>query len=156
MKRAPQEIRTFFVTAVAWERRAIFGPEKFAQLFVSVLNDNRKIGRFSLHEFVIMPDHAHLLLTPAKDVSLEKAVQFIKGGFSFRAKKELGSNLEIWQPGFTEHRVKNPDDYERHADYIRMNPVRAKLVTNAEEYRYSSANATFSMDPAPPGLKPQI
>jgi len=34
-----------------------------------------------------MPDHFHLLITPAHEVSLEKAVQLIKGGFSFRAKK---------------------------------------------------------------------
>ena len=37
----------------------------------------------------------------------------IKGGFSFRVKRELGSNAEIWQEGFTEHRVKNAEDFER-------------------------------------------
>ena len=87
-------------------------------------------------------------------VSLEKAVQLIKGGFSFRAKRELGSNLEIWQEGFTEHRVKGAEDFERHAIYIRDNPVRARLVERASEYPYGSAARGVELDPTPPWLKP--
>ncbi len=40
--------------------------------------------KYVMHEFVIMPDHLYLLLTPTADVSLERAVQLIKGGFSYR------------------------------------------------------------------------
>jgi putative transposase len=36
-----------------------------------------------------MPNHFHLLLTPATKIPLEKALQFIKGGFSYRAKREF-------------------------------------------------------------------
>jgi putative transposase len=89
MKLAPQEIRTFFVTSITNGRRSILQSRKMAGLFMDVLQENRKKSRFLLHEFVVMPDHFHLLITPATDVSMEKAVQFIKGGFSFRAKKEL-------------------------------------------------------------------
>ena len=60
-----------------------------ARLFLNVLQDYRGQGRYLLHEFVVMPDHFHLIVTPAADVPLEKAGQYIKGGFSFRAKKEL-------------------------------------------------------------------
>ena len=52
-----------------------------ASLLIDVLADNRKRGRFWLHEFVIMPDHIHVLLTPAFEIPLERAVQFIKGGY---------------------------------------------------------------------------
>jgi hypothetical protein len=38
---------------------------------------------------------------------LEKAVQFIKGGFSFRAKKELGFAWSVWQESFTNHRIRD-------------------------------------------------
>src|SRR6266540_1217419 len=96
MNLAPQSIRTFFVTFSTAGRRSIFQSDQFATLLLSVLGDNRLKRRFELHEFVIMPDHVHLLITPAPDVSLEKAVQYIKGGFSFRAKRELGSAMEIW------------------------------------------------------------
>jgi putative transposase len=49
---------------------------------VDVLGKDRRKRRFLLHEFVIMPNHFHVLLTPPAEFPLEKAVQFIKGGFS--------------------------------------------------------------------------
>jgi REP element-mobilizing transposase RayT len=41
-------------------------------------------GYFLIHEFVVMPDHFHLILTPAEGILLEKAMRYIKGGFWFR------------------------------------------------------------------------
>ena len=72
------------------------------------LKQYRNQGRFLLHEFVLMPDHLHLLLTPARDISLEKALQFVKGGFPFRVKRELGSNvgsLAAWICGTSNTRL---------------------------------------------------
>ena len=152
---APQEERTFFVTTNCHLRQPIFRAAERARLMLGVLQDNRAKGRFLLHEFVVMTDHLHLLLTPAPEVSLERAVQFIKGGFSFRVKKELGFRDEVWQQSFTEHRVKDATDYAHHREYIRMNPVRARLVTRAEDYPYSSAAAGAELDECPPWLKPQ-
>ena len=97
MKDAPQEIRTFFITSVANGRQPLFKKEEMARLFLNVLQDYRGQGRFLLHEFVVMPDHFHLILTPATDVPLEKAGQYIKGGFSFRVKKELAFNSLVWE-----------------------------------------------------------
>jgi len=128
MRNAPQEIRTFFVTSVAHGRSPLFKKEAMARLLLNVLQDNRAKGRLLLHEFVIMPDHFHLIITPAEDVPLEKAVQFIKGGFSFRAKKELAFGLLVWQESFTNHRIRDAQDYQRHREYIHHNPVSAGLV----------------------------
>jgi putative transposase len=125
-----------------------------ACLFLNVLQDNRKKGRFLLHEFVVMPDHFHLIVTPAEDVPLEKAVQYIKGGFSFRAKKELSFQSLVWQESFTNHRIRDPEDYERHCGYIHHNPVKAGLAKTPSGYPYSSAFPEMELDPAPPGLKP--
>jgi len=155
MQYAPQQIRTFFITAVTWQRRAIFKADPLARLFLETLARYRDQGRFQIHEFVLMPDHFHLLITPAPDVSLEKAMQLIKGGFSFRVKRELGLNLEIWQEGFTEHRVKGVDDFQHHALYIRDNPVRVHLAETPDQYPYASAAGGMTLDPTPPWLKPQ-
>ena len=151
---APQEVRTFFITAVTWQRRPIFRAEPFANLFLDTLQRYRTQSKFFIHEFVLMPDHFHILLTPATDVSLEKSVQLIKGGFSFRVKKELDSNLEVWEKGYTEHLVKDATDYERHVNYIRENPIRARLAETASDYPYSSAFHSSRTDPTPPWLKP--
>ncbi len=143
------------MTSVAFGRRPVFRSQAWADLFVEVCQENRSKGRFALHEFVLMPDHFHMLLTPVPDVSLEKAVQFINGGFSFRAKKELQSNLKIWQSSFTEHRIQDWDDYFHHREYIHQNPVRARLVERAADYSYGSASGRFELDEAPPWLKPR-
>jgi putative transposase len=147
-------LRTFFITTVTWRRLPIFRNEGRARLLIDVLFDYREQGKYLLHEFVIMPDHVHALITPKPEISLERAVQFIKGGFSYRLRKE--EKMEVWQPSFTNHRIRDMEDYERHREYIRLNPVRAKLVVDAKEYPYSSANPCFIADGVPPGLKPEF
>jgi putative transposase len=57
-----------------------------------------------------MRNHVHLILTPAPLVSLEKAMQYIKGGFSYRAAKEKNANYEIWQKGYNERRIRDAAD----------------------------------------------
>jgi putative transposase len=138
--------RTFFVTSVTWGRAPIFRVEARARLFIDVLRDYRGQGKFLLHEFVVMPDHIHLLLTPAPGISLERAVQFIKGGYSYRLRKN--ENINVWQESFTNHRIVDSEDYRRHGEYIRMNPVRARLVRDAREYPHSSASFVMEMDAA--------
>jgi putative transposase len=148
-KLAPQEVRTFFISASTAARRNLFQAERMKELMMDVLLTNRQKGRFELHEFVIMREHLHLLLTPAPNESLERCVQYIKGGFSFRAKRELGFTGEIWNSGYNEHRVRDTEDYQNHVRYIHENPVKAGMVNQAVEYCYSSANASWHIDPAP-------
>jgi putative transposase len=135
---APQETRTFFITTVAWGRRSMFQSDRMASLLLDVMQDNVVKGRMDIHEFVVMRDHLHAILTPAPDQSLEKCVQFIKGGFSFRAKKKLQFNGEVWQESFKEHRIVDARDYEHHREYVISNPVHAKYVSAADEWRWSS------------------
>jgi len=47
--------------------------------------------------------------------------------------------------------VRDFGDYERHREYIRMNPVRARLAEWAEQYPYSSAAGVMRLDPVPQG-----
>jgi len=82
-------------------------------------------------------------------------VQWIKGGFSFRVKHELGSALQVWPPGAPNHRIPDAADYARQVEYIGQNPVKRRLVENAREYPNRSASEALEVDPAPPGLKAQ-
>ena len=143
---------SYFITASTFEKQCLLQSERMAGLFVDVLMRYRKQGKYQLHEFVVMPNHFHLLITPLPPVTLEKAVQFIKGGFSYRAKKELGFAGEIWQTSFYDHRVRNAEDNARVRHYIHMNPVRRGLAAGPEEFRYSSAR--LQLDDVPQWLKP--
>jgi putative transposase len=150
---ATNNTQTYMVTSSTWERRALFQTEPWAKLLIDTLYHYRGTA-YLLHEFVVMPDHFHLLVTP--QTSLEKAVQFIKGGFSYRAKKELGSNMEVWQKGFQDHRIRDASDYVMHVAYIRNNPVKERFCASPNEFQYSSAHAGFELDAVPQGLKPEI
>lgn len=142
-------VRTFFVTSATWERRKLFQSERMARLFLEVLYAYRKRTSFLLHEFVLMPDHFHLLLSVPAETTLEKIIQFVKGGFSYRARKELGFASEIWQRGFADEYILIGRDFEITRQYIRENPVAAGLVDREDKYPYSSEHPGFVLDPRP-------
>jgi putative transposase len=146
--------RTFFVTSSTWNKHNLLQSDRCAEVFVKVLYEYRTQGKYKLHEFVVMPDHFHLLLTVRIEMSIERAVQFIKGGFAFRAGKEFGMRAPFWQKGFSEVRVFEASRYAKMREYIWNNPVKRGLVLHAEEYLYSSAQPRFELDPPPQGLKP--
>jgi putative transposase len=146
--------RTFFVTSSTAGKRSLLQSDRSAELFLRVLYEYRSQRKFRLHEFVVMPDHFHLLLTVGAEISVEKAVQFVKGGSAFRMGRELGFKAPVWQRGFSEVRVLDVDHYGQVAKYIRNNPVKRHLALRPEDFVYSSANARFELDPPPQGLKP--
>jgi putative transposase len=145
--------RTFFVTSSISDKRAILQSERAAKLFIDVLYHYRGLGKYLLHEFVIMPDHFHLLLTVDNQMTIEKAVQLIKGGFAFRAGRELALHAPVWQKGFSEIRVTERDAFWGMREYIHANPVKRFLAQVSEDYPYSSAHSSFVLDPAPQRLK---
>ncbi len=139
---------TYFVSTQTAGRKPFFRHKRWARLMMATLQRYAEKD-FILHAYVIMPDHLHLLITPNE--SLEKAVQLIKGGFSFRAKRELDYKFDIWQPGFTDHRIRDEEDWKRHLEYIRSNPLEVRLVEDSVLYEYMGfPNIAF-----PQGLKPR-
>jgi putative transposase len=73
-------------------------------------------------------------------------MQYIKGGFSHTYAQESGSKFEVWQRGFTDHRIRDAHDFENHRRYIHDNPVAARLSETAEAFPWSSANGSLTMD----------
>jgi putative transposase len=146
---APQEIRTYFTSFSTAHRRRVFQVEATAGLMIATLQGYRERGSFAVHAFVVMPDHVHVLLTPAPVVSLEKAIQLMKGGFSFRLK----SRSDVWERGHFDKRIKDREGYEACVGYIHANPVKAGLTDQATEYRFSSAYPGMVVDPAPDWLR---
>jgi putative transposase len=130
--------RTFFVTSKTHGGLPLLQSQRMAALFVDVLRSYHQKGAFTVHDFVVMPDHFHLLLSVEHRLSVEKAVQFVKGNFSFRAKRELGVGHELWQRGFSEVRVLDREAFLAHRRYIGENPVKRGLAETPEEFPYSS------------------
>jgi putative transposase len=131
--------RTFFFTANATEKRHILQSNRLASLLTDVLLKNADQGRFDLHAYVVMPNHTHALFTIHHNMTVERAAQYIKGGFSFRAKKELGYPFDVWQAGYAEERIYTVQHFESVVEYIHMNPVKEGLVSSPELFPHSSA-----------------
>jgi putative transposase len=148
-------MRTFFVSSSIAGKRNLLQSHRSAKLFTDVIHHYRSQHKFLLHAFVVMPDHFHILMTLGREISVERAVQFIKGGFSFRAGKELGFKPPVWQRGFSEMRIFDAVGCARVREYISENPVKLGLAITAAGYEYSHASGQFDLDDVPQGLKPR-
>ena len=147
---------TYFVTTKAWQSVSVFQVSQFTEVVISKILEYRDRGNYLLHEFVLMPNHLHLILTPAESVSLEKAIQLIKGGSSHEIHRVRGNKMQIWQYGFHESRVTDWMDYKKKVDYVRFNPVAARLVDRPQDWLYGSAGGKCQLDSIPQGLKPPV
>jgi len=128
--------RIFFATTKTSMGRRLLQSERNAALLIDVLRSLVSEQKFMLHDFVIMPDHVHLLIEVDGDMTIEKAMQLIKGRFSHRLSHEFGYKGDVWQRGFTEVQVLNKQNFEAHRAYIAENPVKAGLVASTEEYPF--------------------
>src|SRR2546423_3956890 len=91
---------SYFVTIKCWQSRAVFQIPENSDVLIQSIFRYRECHAYLLHEFVVMPDHLHLMLTPGVTTSLEKAIQLIKGGSSYQIHKARSAKIEIWQVGF--------------------------------------------------------
>jgi len=110
-----------------------------AEMLVDAIEYNANtLGHYALHAFAVMPNHVHLLVTPA--IELPKLTRSLKGITSKRANAMLASTgKRFWQEESYDHLVRNEREFERIRSYIEENPVRAGLVREAGEFRWSSA-----------------
>jgi putative transposase len=128
--------RVFFATTKTSMGMRLLQSERNATLLIDVLRSYVAARKFELHDFVVMPDHVHLLIKVSGDMTIEKAMQLIKGRFSYRLKKEFGYEGEVWQHGFSEVRADDEQSFRQHREYIAENPVKAGLAGEADEYPF--------------------
>jgi putative transposase len=96
------------------------------------------LGHYALHVFAVMPNHVHLLASPA--VALPKLTKSLKGITAKRANAMLQlTGIPFWQDESYDHMVRHEREFEKIREYIEGNPVRAGLAREASEYRWSSA-----------------
>jgi REP element-mobilizing transposase RayT len=110
-----------------------------ADMVVDAIEYNANVLRhYVLNAFVVMPNHVHLLAAPA--VSLPKMTKSLKGIRAKRANAMLAlTGNSFWQEESYDHLVRHEKEFEKVRKYIEANPVRAGLVKEAGEYRWSSA-----------------
>ncbi|UWZ82734.1 REP-associated tyrosine transposase [Occallatibacter riparius] len=131
--------RIFFATTNTFQGKFLLQSERNATLLIEVLRTCATASRFRVLDFVVMPNHLHLLVEVRDGMSIEKAMQLVKGGFSYLLKKEAGYLGEVWQKGYSEVRVMDERSLAQHRAYIAQNPVKAGLAPAPDEWPYCYA-----------------
>jgi REP element-mobilizing transposase RayT len=92
---------------------------------------------YSLHSYVVMPNHVHLLITP--NVEVPTLTHSLKRYTARQANLTLRlTGKTFWQDESYDHLVRNQEEFRRITKYIETNPVVAGLVPEADQYRWSS------------------
>ena len=128
--------KPLFITFATWKRKTL--PERVRQLVVDGVVAGHGV-RFDLHAAVIMPDHAHILLTPMSDergetYGIAQIMHAIKGASAHAVNKSLGRSGRVWQPESFDHVLRSDESIRQKAEYICANPVRAGLASHEDEY----------------------
>lgn len=90
-------------------------------------------------QYVIMPEHIHLFCTPGRNppTSLRQWVEFWKSRIASQWPRGEGENsIKLWQRDFWDTQMRSRAHYEEKLSYVRLNPVRQKLVESADEWPY--------------------
>ena len=96
--------------------------------------------RYTLHAWVVMPNHTHVVFTPAKGHSLSRILHSWKSFTANRANEILGRGGPFWHEDYFDRYVRNEHHYHRVIEYTENNPLAAGLCREAEEWRYGSAS----------------
>jgi REP element-mobilizing transposase RayT len=144
-----------YVTGNVRDRIPVFKREDCCLGFLKVFRDLLRDWPSKLIAYVIMPDHIHLIVNPKdgrireftgklKALSAYELVE-ITGGQRFEIKdSDDGSTHQVWQESFKAQPLWSSWMIWQKINYIHSNPVKARLVKSAKDYRWSSFNAFYS------------
>ncbi|HEX9119019.1 MAG TPA: transposase [Terriglobales bacterium] len=131
-----------FVTFRTWARLLL--PESLRDLVLKhCLPDHGT--KMLAHAVVVMPEHVHLLFTPLRDsggdpFTLIEIMQCLKGASAHTINRFMQRSGPVWEEESFDHVVRSYATLDQKVEYIRQNPVRRRLVSRPEEYRWLWVN----------------
>ena len=152
-----------FVTGNLLNRTPLFNEDDVCRAFFKVCNKLKNEWPAKLIAYVTMPDHFHLIVNPRdgnirgfsgalKSLSAREIINLCGGDLFLRdAPDDDRSIHNVWQESFKSQALWSGWMIWQKINYIHANPVKARLVTSAKEYRWSSFRAFYndSSEPLP-------
>jgi REP element-mobilizing transposase RayT len=139
-----RDYKPHFVTFVTKDRHPLPTWARDIVLHSCLYGHDKK---FNLRVVVVMPDHAHLIITPATDVEgkriypLHEIMRVIKSHSARLINEHFGKQSghagRIWQQESFDHVLRSSESLDAKVAYILANPVRAGLVNVQEDYPWS-------------------
>jgi REP-associated tyrosine transposase len=133
----------YFVTFNTSRRARVLAHPKIHDVFRTFCIRAYDEHDVAVGRYVLMPDHAHLFVAlPPTGVTLSKWVQALKSVLG-KELLRLGFQKPHWQQGFFDHLLRNADSYSEKWEYVRMNPVRAGLCREPEDWPYRGESVSI-------------
>lgn len=137
LKRWQQDGDDHFLTFSCYQRKPFLGSSAAKHVFLHQLEQLRERHDFSVFEYVLMPEHVHLLVSEPKGIFLADVVRALKGETSRVLK---GEHKHFWQKRYFDFNVLSWDKRVEKLKYMHRNPVKRELVATPAEYPWSSFN----------------
>ena len=130
---------TYFVTKSIFKKTAVFGNKQCAQIFINALtNLESKKHKATIHSYVLMPNHYHLLITLEKADNLSKFLHSLNSCTGHQIAKVIGKS-PVWEVNTWDEVIRNDDMFQQKLAYILLNPWRRQLVQSPFAfYEYSN------------------
>jgi len=129
--------RYFFITCnLRWSRRTL-DVHDFGRRARSLARMRAKHG-FALTAWVLLPDHWHAILYPPHPLAISDLLKVLKVSSMVAVNRGRRETGELWQGRFFDHALRSVKEYWETVEYIHLNPVRRGLVTQPEQWRWSS------------------
>jgi putative transposase len=125
--------RVYALTFVTHARSPLFEDFKLGRIVVSEMRALHEQGMVDSLAFVVMPDHAHWLVTLDQG-KLASITQILKGRSARCINIKRQTTGPVWQPGYYDHTLRSDEDLRNQARYIVANPLRAGLVSSVSDY----------------------
>ena len=125
----------YFVTVCCANRKHLLANEAVHTAFHDFAIRGHRDRHIAVGRYVLMPDHLHVFVCGPAEFSLGQWVLMLKVALGKKL-KQLGHEPEFWQRGFFDRLVRNLESYAEKWEYVRENPMRAGLVSRAEDWSY--------------------
>jgi REP element-mobilizing transposase RayT len=114
----------------------IFDNDPIITLLLEVITRCMKKYSFTIEDFCIMGNHVHFILHPKGNASLPKIMQWINSVFAKSYNKRMGISGRLWKERYFSRIIETEEQFVKTFEYIVKNPVVAKLVKRAKDYRW--------------------
>ena len=94
---------------------------------------------FDLYHYCLMPNHVHLLIHTKDKDDFSKFMKRLNLKYFYYYKKQYGWVGHFWQDRYKSQAVGKDEYFIQCGKYIELNPVRAKMIENPEDYLFSSS-----------------
>ncbi len=129
-------------------REEVFFTDDDRHAYLAWLKDYAEKYEVHILAYCLMTNHIHLIAVPASEDGLEKVLKPLHMRYAQRVNRTRGWKGHLWQGRYFSSAL--DEDYLWAAvRYVERNPVRARLVRKAENYRWSSASAHCGIKPDP-------